>query len=224
MYKKRTKMSASQEIRLEAAEKVFPKFFEDICVKFVIEERHEEFRSYVLNNIACCPHIFNPNFIRENMNHKRKEKNVIDKNEAKLNLKTKMEENLLDREYFIGNKEFHPLENCANELKINLQHLISLQEMDKISSQNKVRIKIYQGMFLDYIKTNQVMEDKYFYEVLQNNKIKMSKNEICFSIRLYNIAKEFTRIQLLTLPLSFIRINLNLIKQILEENKEQWQL
>ena len=52
------------------------------------------------------------------------------------------------------------------------------------------------------------------------NNLKISKAELYFSIRLYDLSEKYNKLSLLSTPLRYLRNNLKLICIILENNKE----
>jgi len=95
--------------------------------------------------------------------------------------------------------------------------------MDKAMDSNKTLLKIQLCQYLHFIKEKIIKEYQYFYEVLKNNGINISKSDACFAMRLFKLAEKHPRIENINFPLRRLKAQFLIITEIFLQEQEHWK-
>ena len=148
---------------------------------------------------------------------RKKQVNLIEKRKK---LQQELRENLFERFYYVdGENEFQEPDGTLED---SLSMLNRYNNLDKINNMTSIKIKVFIGKTLKYLK--QIFNDDNSFQQTVNKEITYSKREVQFSINLSNLCEEYPKLQLSKLALRKLRANISLVESILKEDEQFWQL
>ena len=128
----------------------------------------------------------------------------------------KIEEELLSKR---TNKSFTNYDGVMSDDSLSLsQKIIHLQKAIDDATRRKIHCASLQGELFEkcFLRSKKVYK-----ETLEETKF--SRQWVLFLRKLYKLALEYNQIIYCTVPLSYIRSNFKMIKEICERNKDRWK-